>query len=80
MQRIVRISSRMDSVERHKADEHPSVLGGLGADPQAVLSQGPFLHHEGLLLLVPYPVVELRIHGVQIKFEGLAGEEHSFFD
>ena len=73
--RIPHLSYVRSKYQRHKADEHPSVLGGLGTYSQAVLAQGPFLHHEGLLLLVTHPVVELRFHGIQIEPEGLAGEE-----
>lgn len=43
--------------------------------PQPVFAQGPFLQHESLLLLVPHSVPALRLHGVKVETEGLAGKE-----
>ena len=43
--------------------------------PQPVFAQGPFLQHESLPLLVPHSVPALRLHGVKVEAEGLAGKE-----
>lgn len=59
----------------YEADKHPSVFRGLGTYPQTVFAENAFLHHEGLLLLVPHPVVALGLHRVEIEPESLAGEE-----
>ena len=51
------------------------MLGRLRTYPQPVFAQGPFLQHESLLLLVPHSVPALRLHGVKVEAEGLAGKE-----
>ncbi len=51
------------------------MLGRLRAYPQPVFAQWPFLQHESLLLLVPHSVPALRLHGVKVEAEGLAGKE-----
>ena len=51
------------------------MLGRLRTYPQPVFAQGPFLQHESLSLLVPHSVPALRLHGVKVEAEGLAGKE-----
>ena len=51
------------------------MLGRLRTYHQPVFAQGPFLQHESLLLLVPHSVPALRLHGVKVEAEGLAGKE-----
>ena len=51
------------------------MLGRLRTYPQPVFAQGPFLQHESLLLLVPHSVPALRLHGVKVEADGLAGKE-----